>query len=200
MSIKIFQFLIYGLFSFLTFAQNAPTKRKLSSFKKIYSSAISFYYGSKPANIVLTDSTVNRYVAETSYNDIADNLDKRNVIFNGSVKLDASWVSVLRKADKKKNNLKNYKLPDIKLNNWGIRLVSKDSIRLSMQDMGMEGFRKVFQVGDYIELSSIILIKNKAILELSRFNNELNAEGKIFFLKKIKKKWVVVSFINTWVS
>jgi len=188
-------------FSFLFFTvQGKAQKKEKKNIEKIYSSAISKYYEGKSISIVVLDSTFNEYIVATNYSDLANDYDKRRGIFSGGVALDTSWKTFLRKADAIKHNLRHNEIPEIKLTASGVKLVSNDSIKISFKNTGWEGFRKTFGVNDLVKLSNVILYKKKAVVELSRSSGGLSGEGIIFFLQKLKRRWVIVLYLPTWVS
>jgi hypothetical protein len=169
------------------------------SLAEIYSSALNYYYKSKPVNLVITGTTINRYILETDYEELANLLRKPGVVFNGLIKLDSSWISFLRQADKRKHSLEQYRISELKSPIYSIRLIDADSIK-KIRNAGWEKFHQTFGWSDQVEFSGIILNENKAIVEFGRTSEALSGEGMLFFLEKMEENWIVVSYLQTWVS
>jgi hypothetical protein len=186
MPIKITMLLL--LFYFSSPAQQLSKATR----QEIYQTVLSNFYRQyevavRPTSLVMSPRLVNREITRTDFRAIAENLSDQCQII-GDMHLDISWLTILQTADKRKNNLRQGSLnfiPSLKK----IGLITNDSVHR-------------IQSSDNIELSDIILLNDKAIVEVSRVSNYDQGEGcgEIFFLERIKGIWTVVSQMNSWMS
>lgn len=171
--------------------------KRISNRQAIYATVLSNYYGNSPASIVITDSTVNSDIIRTDYSEIAKGYSNKefNIYFDKE-KMDSTWISTLIKANARKTNLSNVKLPNFKPRCIYIRFISNDSLRA----VGLWEFEKVFKVRDRVSVSNIILIGNRAIVEVNRMCGSLCGDGSLYFLEKRNGKWIVVTRMPLWIS
>lgn len=188
-----YNLIFFFLVSFHTLRAQVP------EMKEIYTTSLLNYYSFAPASIVVTDSSINRYVISTNYLDlIAPGRYGKRYLFGKE--LDSSWLNFLTKANSDKNHLTKNRIEVDKTPNFYVNLVSDNSIKKSTSKMGHNGFMKQFGVGDRIELSSILRIGNKAVVELSKYCSSLCGEGVLLFLEKQNGKWIVIYTQRLWIS
>lgn len=117
------------------------------------------------------------------------------------VKLDSSWISTFISADIQKEKLKNNKFPCIRINGNKIKTINKTELaKVLSSPGGWSNFKPGTGAGNYLIFSEIILIKDRAIVELFSQSYELSTNTKIYFLEKKNGKWEIVSFLETAIS
>lgn len=162
------------------------TKKKIA--RQIYAAVITDHYNNRAASIVVNDSTMNWYITNTNYSQMADEYaGEIPPIFINTETMDSSWAITLREAEVQKNKLSGYKIPIFKTDSIHIQFVKK-------------GENPKYPVGDRISLSGIILIGRRAIVETGLSCGSLCGRGSIYFLEKKKGKWKIVSRLPTWES
>jgi|SRR6185369_897235 len=160
-------------------------QRKTKALKAIYSTIVDYSYRGVPNNIVVNDSAHNDYILKIDYWDMAVNLNNiRKAKQVAYPALDPSWIPFLKLA-----NIKKEALQPVKIARFTV-----PGLNIVPASMGL------MHVNSRLTLSGIILSKDKAIVELNRSDDVLDGEGNIYFLQKIKKKWIVVSVLSTWIS
>jgi hypothetical protein len=197
------------LFILLSFAASAQKNEKKAA-NDIYASALRYYYKDyalRPMNCVVTNCTINWEITQVDYSTTLDFVNQENKFTGRKERLDSSWAVAFLEAEKKKNIPTKQPLYFNALP--GASIVAKDSIDKSFGDYndstnlnntGWNGFVKKFGWRDHIELSGIIFLNNKAIVEISCIRHEDDGEGLILFLQKVNKEWIVVSYMQSWVA
>jgi hypothetical protein len=204
-------FLFCFLFPLLAFGQ-----KKTKTIKQIYSSTIFEIFRGQPCIIAVNETTRNYEISEVHFDDIIVGTTSRRDGTPTYPALDASWLSILKDADIKKQTLRPKEIPDLKVPGFAVLMVPSDS---SVQIGGgsytyTEGTPAPpppkYWIDSRIDLSTIMLFRKKAIIEIGKYSGSLDGEGLIYFLEKIKnrkrkkgepkKKWIVVSSLRRWVA
>lgn len=181
-------YILPAIFLQSLFNPKACTQGNEKASKEIYSTVICDYYKDKQSGILLIDSSVNDYIVKTNYREIGDAYSGDiPPIFIDTKRMDSTWTETLKEAEKAKYNLTVIKIPEFNSNCVHVDFASKVAA----------GKR---ETRDKVKFSSIIIIKNRAIVEFARSGGLLDASGTILFLEKIKGKWEVVSKIPVWES
>ena len=175
----------FTLFCLLTFSSQSQGSN--TDKKGIYTAAIRFFFNGHSGSISVEDSTANHYIIGTNYTEIADQIKNGPPPQMDLSKMDSTWGKALRQADKIKYALRSCSLPVFATDSVEIQFIkSADS---PQQDYGIR-----------IRFSNIILLKNKAIVELGVTRDILGGNGVLYFLEKRNGKWLIISAMETWIS
>lgn len=193
---KIFFFCF--LMPLFVFSQKCENKSK----KQIYTSVLKNYLEEYSGRtVVIADSILNRSIVSTKYYSEVFPQPREMAYIIRKVKLDSSWIPTLINADVKKAKLKEMKFPSVRLFGDKIKTINKIQLSEALSSPGgWFEFKSKSGAGNYLIFSDILLIKNRAIVELSSQSHELSASTRIYFLEKRKKKWVIISFLETSIS
>ncbi len=190
------------LICFIFTGLSGPVFSQKKNLKKIYCAAIRYYYtyNDTSQNILIADSTLNRDIIEVDYSTIAFFPENNNGFVVNRLKLDSSWKPILKSAEAKKKKLKNGKFPVLCINKSTVNIIRKTEAENFLRDSGWFEFKRKFNTNDYLIFSEVLFLKDKAILELTRQSEILNAETRIFFLEKKDGIWQVVASLQTRIS
>ncbi|MEO8404525.1 MAG: hypothetical protein ABI480_08025, partial [Chitinophagaceae bacterium] len=202
---KIILLFLVFLFSINSFSQNK--KRKV--FNAIYSEVISTNFRNKPCIIAVDKTTNNTEISKQNFNDVALSFTNKR-LGTQVYGLDSSWIDVLTKVDKKKQELTSYNIRNLKVPGFAVLLVRNDSaVHLGSEAVAYDASGpppppQKYWIDSRINLSGVLLFKKKAIVGFNRFSGVLDGEGVIYFLEKKKrkgkKKWQVVGVLRGWVA
>lgn len=184
MRIKYFLLISFGLLFFkpLVAQQDSVTIRG------IYIAVIENYYKGKNENLTVIDTTVNHYIYQTDFNQIADRFyNPVPPLLVDVESMDTSWVRTFREAEKNKYTLHEKPIPHFHVKNMEIQFVKKPIII----NHGMI---------EKVTLSNVIIIGKRAIVEFNRISSGEDGMGILFVLEECKGKWKIISQVQTWIS
>lgn len=184
------------------FPQDVLSKNEEKQFKEIYKFVLDNYFDSTNS-FILIDTTENLNISKIEF--------KKYFIASSEIgdpflnRLDSSWLRFFLEIEQLKTPLRRFRLPNFS-STHSIRVVSKDSLKAAFNSdpLPWTGFWKTFGwANGWLELSDIILSKSKdkAIIEINHTKGELNGNGFIILIERMKNnKWIIIKRISTWIS
>jgi hypothetical protein len=162
--------------------------------RRIYTSLLNYYLLEQPRNVGIADSTSNIAISTDSFANILPG----KFVWPGNMNLDSTWRKDLIEADRHKTILKTERFPITALDGRKISLINTKRIEANISAQFQKGIIEI--TPDYIQFSSVILIRNRAIVSVEKMTPELRGHRRLFFLERRKRKWVVVSYLLRSIS
>lgn len=162
--------------------------------KKIYALVLKYYLSDRHGNILVSDSTSNTAIRTDSFAGI---INERSVLI-GNTGPDPDWIKDLIEADRQKTLLRTEGFPFITMGRLKLSLINVKNLEATVSAQLQKGIIEIMP--DYLQFSTIIFTRNRAIVGLCKITPDLRGDRRLFFLERRKRKWVIVSYLLRSIS